>query len=112
MKRAQATVPIAFLACVTMLAPPAARAEVIRGGRLPVPLPLLPPSNWWNLDISAAPLDAASAAYISFIGPGRQLHPDFGGNDPTPPLIYGIPYVVVDGGQPKKAVQFDYADES
>ena len=112
MKREAGRVRLALMLSVMILAPLAAPAEVIRGGRLPVPLPLLPPSNWWNLDISTAPLDPASAAYIDFIGPARQLHPDFGGNDPTPPLIYGIPYVVVDGGQPKKAVQFEYADES
>ncbi len=81
-------------------------------GRLPVPLPLFPPNNWWNLDISAAPVDAGSAGYINFIGPTRQLHPDFGGNSSPAPEIYGMPYVVVDGDQPKKAVQFQYDDES
>ncbi len=102
----------ALIVSACTLAPITAGAEVIRGGRLPVPLPLLPPSNWWNLDISAAPLDPGSAGYITFISPARQLHPDFGGDDPTPPLIYGMPYIVVDGGQPKKTVQFVYADES
>src|SRR5687768_2338434 len=101
MKREPSKVRVALAVAVMALAPLAAPGEVIRGGRLPVPLPLLPPSNWWNLDISAAPLDPASAAYISFIGPADQLHPDFGGNGPTPPLIYGIPYVVVDSNQPK-----------
>jgi hypothetical protein len=56
--------------------------------------PVFPAANWWNLDISNAPLDANSAAYISFIGATRQLHPDFG---PSP---YGIPYIVVTGDQP------------
>ena len=59
------------------------------GGRLVFPL-----SNWWNQDISQAPVDANSAAYISFIGPTRKLHPDFG---PSP---YGIPYVTVTSDQP------------
>ena len=102
----------AVVACACVLAPLVAGAEVIRGGRLPVPLPLLPPSNWWNLDISAAPLDPASAAYITFIGATRQLHPDFGGDSSPAPEIYGMPYIVVDGNQPKKTVQFQYADES
>jgi hypothetical protein len=86
--------------------------EATRNGRLPVPLPLFPPDNWWNLDISAAPLDPNSAAFIGFIGPTRQTHPDFGGNAPSAPEIYGMPYVVVDTGQPLKAVEFEYWDES
>ena len=112
MKRVARSVRVASLLLVSVLAPLVAGAEATRGGRLPVPLPLFPPNNWWNLDISAAPLDPGSAGFINFIGPARQLHPDFGGNDPTPPEIYGIPYIVVDGNQPKKTVQFQYADES
>src|SRR5262245_47816227 len=50
------------------------------GGALPAPLPLFPADNWWNLDISSAPVDPASASYIAFIGPTRGMHPDFGGN--------------------------------
>jgi hypothetical protein len=102
----------ACLIAACLLTASGAGAEATRGGRLPVPLPLFPPTNWWNLDISAAPLDPGSAGYITFIGPTRQLHPDFGGNDPTPPLIYGMPYIVVDSDQPKRAVQFQYHDES
>jgi hypothetical protein len=86
-----------------------------QGGALPGPLPLFPRSNWWNLDISSAPVDSASAAYIAFTNNGstRRLHPDFGGNVSTGSVeIYGFPYVVVDGTQPKKSVQFGYSDES
>ena len=37
------------------------------------PLPqLFPASNWWNLDVSAAPVDPGSAGYISFIGAWRS----------------------------------------
>ena len=84
-----------------------------QGGALPQPLPLFPPGNWWNTDISAAPVDPNSAGYINFIGASRRLHPDFGGDsgDPSSP-IYGIPYVVVTGSQPLVPVVFDYADES
>ena len=75
--------------------------------------PLFPPTNWWNLDVSAAPVDPASAAYISFIGTTRRMHPDFGGDVSTGSVqIYGFPYVVVDGSLTKRAVQFQYADES
>jgi hypothetical protein len=68
---------------------------------------VLPLSNWWNQDISGAPVDSMSAAFISFIGTTRRLHPDFG---PSP---YGIPYVVVDGTQPLvQPVWTAYGDES
>jgi hypothetical protein len=85
------------------------------GGALPGPLPLFPATNWWNTDITNAPVDARSAAFITFINNGgtRRLHPDFGGDaSPGSIDIYGFPYIVVDGAQPKKAVSFDYADES
>ena len=36
---------------------------------------LFPPTNWWNQDISAAPVDPNSIAYIAFIGATRGLHP-------------------------------------
>ena len=38
------------------------------GGPLPTPLPLFPADNWWNVDVSAAPLAPQSAALINFIG--------------------------------------------
>ena len=88
-------------------------AAATLNGILPGPLPLFPRSNWWNLDVSQAPLDPASANYISFIGTTRRLHPDFGGEvSPGSVQIYGFPFVVVDGTQPKKSVQFLYSDES
>ena len=68
---------------------------------------LFPADNWWNQEISAAPIDPQSAAYINFIGRTRALHPDFG------PPPYGIPYVGVGGAEPRTAVSFvDYGDES
>ena len=85
------------------------------GGPLPGPLPLFPADNWWNLDISTAPIDPDSSGYIAFInnGSARRLHPDFGGDvSPGSVPIYGFPYVVVDSAVPKRAVEFEYADES
>jgi hypothetical protein len=90
-------------------------AAATLGGALPAPLPLFPVDNWWNLDVSTAPVDSASNAYITFINNGgtRRLHPDFGGEaSPGSVSIYGFPYVVVDGTQAKRAVQFQYSDES
>jgi hypothetical protein len=97
------------LTTVVILAAPQAN------GPLPGPLPLFPADNWWNADISAAPVDSRSASFIAFINNGgtRRLHPDFGGDVSTGSVdIYGFPYLVVDGTQPKKAVSFDYSDES
>jgi hypothetical protein len=82
---------------------------------MPTPLPLFPADNWWNADISAAPVDPGSAAFINFIGTTRQVHPDFGGSDGSANGIYGIPYVVVPGSTPLEPVDFDafgYPDES
>ena len=72
------------------------------GGRLPFPA-----DNWWNLDISSAPVDPQSSAYIDFIGRTRASHPDFG------PPPYGIPYVGVGGSQTRMPITFvDYGSES
>jgi len=100
----------ALLACV-MAASVIAEAQL--GGLLPGPLPLFPTDNWWNLDVSAAPVDTNSSNFISFIGTSRSAHPDFGGEaSPGSVDIYGFPYVVVDGSTPRQTVQFNYSDES
>ena len=80
-------------------------AQPVQGGAIPVPLPLFPSNNWWNLDITNAPVDTNSNTYINFIGPTKGMHPDFGG-DAGDGDIYGIPYVIVEGTQPKLAVEF------
>jgi hypothetical protein len=87
----------------------------VQGAPPPGPLPVFPADNWWNVDVSAAPVDPASASYIAFVNNGgtRRMHPDFGGEEsPGSEGIYGMPYVVVDGGTPKQAVTFGYWDES
>ncbi len=85
----------------------------VRGATIPVVggslagRQLFPPTNWWNQDISSAPVDPNSAAYLAFIGASRALHPDFG------PPPYGIPYVVVGGDQPLVPVTWTaYGDEA
>jgi len=68
---------------------------------------LFPSDNWWNLDISNAPVDPQSGAYIDFIGRTRTSHPDFG------PPPYGIPYVGVSSTQARVPVTFvAYGSES
>jgi hypothetical protein len=64
----------------------------------------------WNQDISAAPPDPNSAAYISYISAhgGDFVHPDFGS-----PRDYGFPYAVVGKKQKRTKVHFTaYGDES
>jgi hypothetical protein len=102
----------ATTATFTILLTIAAAAATLNGP-LPGPLPLFPRTNWWNTDVSQAPVDPMSPNFISFIGATRGMHPDFGGQaSPGSVSIYGFPYVVVDGTQPKVAVEFQYADES
>lgn len=101
---------LAFVVCFA-----AGTVAATLNGTLPAPLPLFPPDNWWNADISSAPVDPASASYIAFINNGstRRLHPDFGGEaSPGGVEVYGFPYIVVDGTQAKRTVQFAYSDES
>ena len=50
-----------------LLCLPAAAQAPQPPAALPAPLPLFPPDNWWNADISAAPLDPSSAEF-------HQLH--------------------------------------
>src|SRR6185295_11397258 len=85
-------------------------AQATPNGPLPAPLPLFPPDNWWNVDITSAPVDANSATYINFIGPTHGMHPDFGGDedpsDPTNTNIFGMVYVSVPASQPLEPVTF------
>src|SRR6266849_9940921 len=89
-------------------------AAAREGGAIPVQLPLLPTNNWWNTDITNAPVDSGSPGYITFIGPTRGLHPDFGGDAHLLPDTYGygFPYIIVDGTQPLKTVTFATSTES
>ena len=64
----------------------------------------------WNQDISKAPVDPNSTAYIAYIDAhgGDMLHPDFGS-----PRAYGFPYAVVGKHAKRSKVHFTaYGDES
>jgi hypothetical protein len=107
-----AVIAVAIPAAFAQQCPAPVPAE---GAAPPAPLPLFPWDNWWNTDISSAPVDGDSANFIAFINNGgtRRLHPDFGGEaSPGSVDIYGMPYAIVDGTQPKLPVTFDYASES
>jgi hypothetical protein len=70
--------------------------------------PIFPQSNALNRDISHAPVDPRSAAYVASIGLTGHLHPDFGSNP-----SYGIPYAIVGARQPKVPIHFtEYGEES
>ncbi len=74
---------------------------------------IFPDDNFWNTaidDPAQYPVHPNSAAYISSIGAGTRLHPDFGteweGSD------IGIPFDVIPANQPLVPITFDYYDES
>jgi hypothetical protein len=72
--------------------------------------PSLPTQAAWNQDISKAPRDPRSTAYIAYVNGqgGDHLHPDFGS-----PRPYGFPFAVVGPGQPKLPVNYTaYGEES
>src|SRR4030095_9147353 len=66
-----------------------------------------PPDNWWNVDISSAPVDSNSTNFINFIGSTIGMHPDFGGNEEGSAFgVYGMIYAVVPGTTPLEIVDF------
>lgn len=70
--------------------------------------PLFPARNALNRDISRAPVDPRSDAYIASIGASLHLHADFGANP-----HYGIPFAVVGPKQARVPIQFDeFGEES
>jgi hypothetical protein len=75
------------------------------------PCQVLPADNPWNTDISGAAVNPNSANIINAIRGygGDRIHPDFGYYQNE---IYGIPYIIVSGTQPKVPVTFEYDDES
>lgn len=121
-KRAAVAGALAMIAVAIAIAAPAAGAvgpDPTLGGcpvfpdppaSLPASAKSLPTQAAWNQDISKAPRDPRSAAYIAYINGqgGDELHPDFGS-----PRPYGIPFAVVGPGQPMLPVNYTaYGDES
>jgi len=73
---------------------------------------VFPANNYWHADISALPVNKHSAAWMSHMAPGSNLHPDFGPSFGAQPVPYGIPYTVVAHSHPRVHVHFTYASES
>ena len=106
--KARALVVLAALAAAAAAAVPPVDAAPPPSSSCPV----FPADNAWHADVSQLPVHPSSGAWLTSMGgPDRRLHPDFGPAGPGE-QPYGIPYVVVGGGQPKVGVSFDYADES
>ena len=102
--------PIAALALVAALAvAPAAQAKrETSTGPYEYGCPIFPANNALNEEISNAPVNANSQAYVESIGLTAHLHPDFGRNK-----HYGIPFEVVSQKQAKVSIDFtEYAEES
>ncbi|AUP81659.1 hypothetical protein C1H87_16465 [Flavivirga eckloniae] len=66
---------------------------------------IFPESHPLNKDISNSPVDANSDLIINNIGTNKGLFPDFGSGEWEGSPI-GIPYVSVDGSQPKVPIAF------
>ena len=107
-----------MLACVVLLLASAASAAPASAVRPDLAKPIsgtrcseFPADNWWHADVSQLPVHARSAAWLSHMSTGVDLHPDFGpsyGDGPN----YGIPITVVGKKHAKSKVRFDYSSES
>jgi hypothetical protein len=72
---------------------------------------IFPANNPWNQRVDHLPVHPRSSAIIRAIGPGEEVHADFGSGRWNGGPI-GIPYTTVGAGQPRVSVSFEYADES
>jgi hypothetical protein len=68
---------------------------------------MFPANNAINQDISHAPVNPNSGAYIDSIGPDGHLHASFSSADG-----YGMPYAIVGPHQPRLPVRFDLSPAS
>ncbi len=93
-----------LVAEVVAAVPATSDGVVVLNGSL-AGLQVFPTDNWWSRDVSSATVPANSDDVIDFIGRDKPLHADFG-------TTFGIPYIEVEGTQPKVPVTFLYDDES
>jgi hypothetical protein len=100
----------AVVACGVVAAPAAVAKPPRIGGcsvfpafKGPRTAPSATDQSAWNQDVSKAPIDPRSRAYINGItalGGNQDIHPDFGGNG-----RYGIPYTTVGAHQRRVRVK-------
>jgi len=114
---------VALCACTSPQDRKSPNEQIHQDGTVPASVMLSPdltqfptlylrPDNWWNLDVSQAPLDPENDRLVMWLDSqessvGRGVpHADFSPK-------FGIPYIVVPGTQPKVDVDFTaYPDES
>jgi hypothetical protein len=99
--------------CVTLgVSPVAVAVPLPSAGTVPgTDCPLFPADNYWHARVDTLPVHPRSADWLARMGPGTDLHPDFGPSYGAQSVPYGIPVTIVRGA-PRVAVEFDYADES
>lgn len=72
---------------------------------------IFPRTSHWNLPVDRLPVHPRSDAIVGAVGRDARAHADFGsGLYEGRPI--GIPYRVVNGGQRRVPVRFEYASES
>lgn len=91
---------------------PGANGGIVLGDCVSAPcIPIFPPDNPWNQDISGLPVHANSANFINSIGYNTGLHPDFGTVWDGAPN--GIPFIIAPPDQQMVPINFTlYGDES
>ncbi len=83
----------------------------VLGGANAAPVPgttctCFPADNIWNADISAMPVHAKSAAWVSSIGSAKMLDLAFG------PPTWGMPFAITTATTPKVSIRFDRPAQS
>lgn len=110
LRRRRVTTGVAALAAVAALL-----QFTTPGGASPIPgapgCPTTPADSFWHADVSALPVNAQSATWVSSVGTTATLKADFGSGLWNGGPI-GIPFTTVPGTQTRVPVSFSYADES
>lgn len=78
---------------ILLIAAPAAAQEYLND-TTKLPTLLFPADNWWNLDVSAAPVDANSATILATVGHKKI---NFVAGRDHVGAFYGIPWAVITG---------------
>ena len=112
-RRAAGTAAVIAATALAARPAPAAARPAAQAGAPPTiaGCPMFPADNIWNTPVDELPVHPRSAAWVRAIGADGRLKADFGSGTWNGGPI-GIPFVVVDGRQPRVPVTFEYADES
>ena len=111
MKQYPVLIVIIFLFILLLLTTPAGAYPEVGPGTFMNGVSIFPPDDIWNVAVDQLPVDPHSAGYVSKIGAGTSLHPDFGSGLWDGHKI-GIPFNIVTGSVAKTTVTFYYPGES